>query len=160
MISAQVKESVGIPCISNGNIRHADDVSDCFAATGCDGVMSGVGALRRPRLVFAGARGGRNQVAARYCTHALATRAAPRQAHSHLCGKLALTAPAAIKDLRDLIDALDVSGPETDRSRATLSTIRDALLAQPDEDEDDDLLDGETPIAAEGWTKVWRDKRL
>ena len=41
-----VKESVGIPCISNGNIRHADDVADCFAATGCDGVMSGVGALR------------------------------------------------------------------------------------------------------------------
>ena len=26
-----VKESVGIPCISNGNIRHADDVRDCFA---------------------------------------------------------------------------------------------------------------------------------
>ena len=71
--------------------------------------------MRRPRLVFAGARGGRNQVAARYCTHALATRAAPRQAHSHLCGKLALTAPAAVKDLRDLIDSLDVSGPETDR---------------------------------------------
>ena len=46
MISAQVKESVGIPCISNGNIRHSDDVRDCFAATGCDGVMSGVGALR------------------------------------------------------------------------------------------------------------------
>ena len=161
MISAQVKEGVGIPCISNGNIRHSEDVRDCFAATGCDGVMSGVGALRRPRLVFSGARGGRNQVAARYCTHALATRAAPRQAHSHLCGKLALTAPAAVKDLRDLIDSLDVSGPETDRSRATLSTIRDALLAQPDDDDDDeDALDGETPIAADGWTKVWRDKRL
>ena len=74
---------------------------------------------------------------------------------------LALTAPAAVKDLRDLIDSLDVSGPETDRSRATLSTIRDALLEKPDEDEDDeDALDGETPIAADGWTKVWRDKRL
>ena len=117
--------------------------------------------MRRPRLVFAGARGGRNQVAARYCTHALATRAAPRQAHSHLCGKLALTAPAAVRDLRDLIDSLDVSGPETDRSRATLSTIRDELLEKPDEEEDDDdALDGETPIAADGWTKVWRDKRL
>ena len=159
MISAQVKESVGIPCVSNGNIRHEDDVRDCFAATGCHGVMSGVGALRRPRLVFSGARGGRNQVAARYCTHALATRAAPRQAHSHLCGKLALTAPAAVRDLRDLIDSLDVSGPETDRSRATLATIRDALLEKPDEDEESDL-DGETPIAADGWTKVWRDKRL
>ena len=41
-----VREAVGIPCISNGNIRHAEDVSACFAATGCDGVMSGVGALR------------------------------------------------------------------------------------------------------------------
>ena len=77
-----------------------------------------------------------------------------------MCGKLALTAPAAVRDRRDLIDSLDVSGPETDRSRATLSTIRDALLAQPDEDEDEDALDGETPIAADGWTKVWRDKRL
>ena len=77
-----------------------------------------------------------------------------------MCGKLALTAPAAVRDLRDLIDSLDVSGPETDRLRATLSTIRDALLEKPDEDEDDDLLDGETPIAADGWTKVWRDKRL
>ena len=74
----------------------------------------------------------------------------------------ALTAPAAVKDLRDLIDSLDVSGPATDRSRATLSTIRDALLAQPDDDgaDDEDALDGETPIAADGWTKVWRDKRL
>ena len=26
-----IKESVSIPCISNGNIRHADDVRDCFA---------------------------------------------------------------------------------------------------------------------------------
>ena len=77
-----------------------------------------------------------------------------------MCGKLALTAPAAVKDLRDLIDSLDVSGPETDRSRATLSTIRDALLARPDDDDADDDLDGETPIAADGWTKVWRDKRL
>ena len=78
-----------------------------------------------------------------------------------MCGKLALTAPAAVRDLRDLIDSLDVSGPETDRSRATLSTIRDALLAQPDDkDDDEDALDGETPIAADGWTKVWRDKRL
>ena len=41
-----VREAVGIPCISNGNIRHDKDVADCFAATGCDGVMSGVGALR------------------------------------------------------------------------------------------------------------------
>ena len=77
-----------------------------------------------------------------------------------MCGALALTAPPAVRDLRDLTDALDVSGPETDRSRATLSTIRDALLAQPDEDEDEDALDGETPIGADGWTKVWRDKRL
>ena len=59
-----------------------------------------------------------------------------------------------------MIDSLDVSGSETDRSRATLSTIRDALLEKPDEDEDEDALDGETPIAADGWTKVWRDKRL
>ena len=46
MIFAQVKNCVGIPCISNGNIRHADDVRACFLATGCDGVMSGVGTLR------------------------------------------------------------------------------------------------------------------
>ena len=157
-----VKESVGIPCVSNGNIRHADDVRDCFAATGCDGVMSGVGALRRPQLVYAGVRGGRNKVAAQYCTHALTTHAAPRQVHSHLCGKLALTAPAAIKDIRESINSLDVSGPETDRSRATISSLRVAFLAQPDDDdeEDEDAAEGETPIADDGWTKVWRDKRL
>ena len=37
-----VNESVGIPCISNGNIRHADDVRDCLAAT-VDGVSRASG---------------------------------------------------------------------------------------------------------------------
>ena len=121
-----------------------------------------VGALRRPQLVYAGVRGGRNKVAAQYCTHALTTHAAPRQVHSHLCGKLALTAPAAIKDIRESINSLDVSGPETDRSRATISSLRVAFLAQPDDDdeEDEDAAEGETPIADDGCTEVWRDKRL
>lgn len=36
--------------ISNGNIRFHSDLGHCLAETGCAGVMSGCGALRRPTL--------------------------------------------------------------------------------------------------------------
>jgi tRNA-dihydrouridine synthase 1 len=50
---AAVKQALRVPVIANGNIRSAHDVAALRLATGCDGVMSGVGALRDPSRVFA-----------------------------------------------------------------------------------------------------------
>ena len=85
--------------------------------------------LRRPRLVFAGARGGRNQVAARYCTHARWRRARRRARPTPTCaassrhGAGGGQGPPRFDRLAGRLRARD------DRSRATLSTIRDAPRA-------------------------------
>ncbi len=51
-IIAQVKESVRIPVIANGDVRSCDDAEKVVAKTGCDGIMIGRGALGDP-WVFA-----------------------------------------------------------------------------------------------------------
>lgn len=50
-----VKNSLRIPVLANGNIRHMDDVHDCLEATGADGVLSAESLLENPAL-FAGFR--------------------------------------------------------------------------------------------------------
>lgn len=49
-IIRQVKESVRIPVIGNGDVRDADDAIRMFRETGCDAVMIGRGALGKPWL--------------------------------------------------------------------------------------------------------------
>ncbi len=47
---AQLKESLSIPVLGNGDVRTADDALTMMAETGCDGVMIGRGATRNPWL--------------------------------------------------------------------------------------------------------------
>lgn len=45
-----VREAVRIPVLANGNIRNLQDVHDCIAYTGTQGVMSAESLLEDPAL--------------------------------------------------------------------------------------------------------------
>lgn len=45
---ADIKERLQIPVLGNGGIRQVEDIQNMVAATGCDGVMIGRGAVHNP----------------------------------------------------------------------------------------------------------------
>ena len=49
----EIKQSVSLPVVANGDIRSLGDMEDTVAATGCDGVMAARGMLENPAM-FAG----------------------------------------------------------------------------------------------------------
>ncbi len=50
---AEIKKSVSIPVIGNGDIRTPQDIRSMFSQTGCDAVMIGRAALSNP-WIFSG----------------------------------------------------------------------------------------------------------
>src|SRR5262249_54509984 len=58
---ARLKETLSIPVIGNGDVRHPEDAQRLRATTGCDGVMIGRGATTNPwifRQIAARLQGG------------------------------------------------------------------------------------------------------
>ena len=47
-----MREAVNIPVLANGNIRNLQDVHDCIAYTGAEGVMSAESLLEDPALFW------------------------------------------------------------------------------------------------------------
>jgi len=47
----QVKDTVGVPVVANGDIASPDDAVECLAQSGADGVMVGRGAYGRPWIL-------------------------------------------------------------------------------------------------------------
>ena len=45
-----IKQSVGVPVVANGDIRSLGDMEDTVSATGCDGVMAARGMLENPAM--------------------------------------------------------------------------------------------------------------
>lgn len=176
---AAVKRQAGIPVISNGNIRHRQDVEACFEATKVDGVMSGVGALNSPQAVFvqqgpsAEPPGPRHPaaVAALYVVYAQKTGEEPSQVYLHLVGKLALLDTMLLSDeseLRARLDSLQDKMswsdlPQTCRPPALRKALEDLAERTPDFEQADRW--GFKAAANEadedgGWTLVWRDRRF
>ncbi|KAL6587654.1 hypothetical protein OROMI_000632 [Orobanche minor] len=56
-IIKSVRDSVNIPVLANGNIRHVEDAYECLKETGAEGVLSAESLLENPAL-FAGYRMG------------------------------------------------------------------------------------------------------
>jgi len=174
---AEVKRHARIPVISNGNIRHRADVEACFATTGADGVMSGVGALCRPAAVFVRRRteGELEElpahpalVAASYVELASRTGAEPQQVFVHLVGKLAVLDQSLLLGrpaLQQRFEALDTSAtwsgiPARSRPPALIEALRGLALKTPDFCYNDvQYNDGQDDGGGE-WTFVWRDKRF
>lgn len=79
-----IKASVRIPVISNGNIRHMEDVKACLDATGCDGVMSACGLLSNPSLFSEGESPSSISQANEYLECAVKYGATPKQIKKHM----------------------------------------------------------------------------
>lgn len=62
---AEIKRSLSIPVISNGNVRTYEEAMEALRITGCDGVMSACGLLVNPAL-FSGKQVSPQQLAAEY----------------------------------------------------------------------------------------------
>eukprot|EP00802_Teleaulax_amphioxeia_P015804 Tamp_15904.p1 GENE.Tamp_15904~~Tamp_15904.p1 ORF type:complete len:398 (+),score=71.40 Tamp_15904:111-1196(+) len=148
----EVKQAVGIPVVSNGNIRVYGDIEACLAHTGADAVMSGCGALKRPYIFSpslrpagstlvprsqapGASRGGnqwelRLQCALLYLPFATEYDAHPRQISKHLqdmVPKAVLRRPAAAALSRQ-ITAL-AAGTDNHASPDALAALAEELRA-------------------------------
>jgi len=79
----EIKQSVTVPVVANGDIRSLGDMEDTVAATGCDGVMAARGMLENPAM-FAGYDETPDSCIADWCGLALSTGTLFTCFHHHL----------------------------------------------------------------------------
>ncbi len=94
-----VREAVSIPVLANGNIRNLQDVHDCIAYTGVEGVMSAESLLEDPALFWPHRltpEGTKSQCVcvciAQHCLCCVTECASQPEHAEHIAGKPSLTA--------------------------------------------------------------------
>jgi len=79
----EIKQSVGVPVVANGDIKSLRDMEDTVAATGCDGVMAARGMLENPAM-YAGYDETPDSCIADWCRLSLGTGTLFTCFHHHL----------------------------------------------------------------------------
>ena len=127
-----VKNALGIPVVSNGNINNLAEVEQCLQYTGCDAVMSGCGLLANPAL-FSGLEIDKAELCLKYLDFA---RRYPPKGYQpvvkHLFNILGSDTLKERTDVRDIINNYRAKQEQEEELRNALESMRQCPLDPPE----------------------------